>query len=161
MKRSAILCCAVTLIGLCSPWVATARSAVYYLEIHRVDADEFVARVPLDASGDWCLHWYHSVVGFLVRDCFTVNSGQLTLVRSHQPDFAAGLDHVPERGILESDGKGGYIIDHIDEPVAGNRLRLRVGAQSVGHRIVSSEQEFDLSQLLAGERIEIRLRDSD
>ncbi|MCH8551405.1 MAG: DUF1850 domain-containing protein [Natronospirillum sp.] len=146
------------LLGLLLPWVAAAHNAVYYLDIHRAGESERVAQVPLDADGDWCLHWHHSVTGFLVRDCFTVEEGRLMLQRSHQPDFAAGLDHIPERGDLESDGNGGYIINNINEPVAGNALRLRVGSERVGHRIVSAQQDLDLSQHFSGERLELRLR---
>lgn len=116
-----------------------------------------MARLTLVNSGEWCLHWNHSVAGFLVRDCFSVEAGQLLLQRSHQPDFAAGLDHVPERGELRSDGQGGYIIDNINEPVSDNRLRLRVGSERVSHRIVNGRQIFNLSHYVAGERIELRL----
>ena len=145
------------LTGLLLPWVAAAQNPVYYLEIHHIGESETLPRMALGPEGDWCLHWHHSVAGFLVRDCFTVADGQLMLEHSHQPDFAAGLDHIPERGTLESDGAGGYIVSNINEPVAGNRLRLRVGSERVGHTIVSAQQELNLSRKLAGERIEIRL----
>ncbi len=115
--------------------------------------------IPLPDSGHWCLHWHHSVQGFLVRDCFRVDaSGTLLLDTSYQPDFAAGLDHIPGRGRLESDGEGGYIIENINEPVPGNRLRLRVGSQAVDHRIVTADASVSLSERAAHESVSIRPR---
>lgn len=160
MIRSTLNRLAVIVTGLMLPLVAAAQNPVYYLDIHRIGEAEALESVALTVEGDWCLHWHHSVAGFLVRDCFTVTDGQLMLEHSHQPDFAAGLDHIPERGKLESDGAGGYIISNINEPVAGNILRLRVGSDRVGHSIVSAQQELNLSRQFAGERVEIRLNAS-
>ena len=96
-----------------------------------------LAELPMPDGAGWCLAWNHSVEGFEVLDCYRNLGGAMVLERSHLPDFAAGLDHVPGRGRQVSDGQGGYWIEDIDEPVPGNRYRLRVGAKRVDHRLVS------------------------
>lgn len=81
----------------------------------------------------------------------------MILERSHQPDFAAGLGHIPGRGTQKSDGKGGYWIENINEPVPGNRYLLRVGSASVDHRIIWNDSVISLSNSAAGERVTIQL----
>lgn len=105
----------------------------------------------------WCLSWNHSVAGFPVRDCFVFQPPHMLLESSHQPDFAAGLGHVAGRGVLRPDGRGGYQIDAINEPVTGNRLILRVGAPAIDHRIEFQGRVFSLSDTVANRRVEIRL----
>ncbi|MDX5446596.1 MAG: DUF1850 domain-containing protein [Zoogloeaceae bacterium] len=114
-------------------------------------------RLPLAAGQRWCLLWNHSVAGFTVRDCFAWRPPQLVLVDSHQPDFAAGLGHIEGRGVQRSDGAGGYLIENIDQPIDGNRLRLRVGSRSVDHRIELGDGLHSLSAVHAGERVELRV----
>lgn len=107
--------------------------------------------LPMPEGAGWCLAWNHSVAGFEVLDCYRNRQGSMVLERSHLPDFAAGLDHVPGRGRQVSDGEGGYWIEDIDEPVPGNRYRLRVGAMAVNHRLVS-RGEPTLESLIEGWR---------
>lgn len=114
-------------------------------------------RLPLAAGQRWCLLWNHSVAGFTVRDCFAWRPPQLVLVDSHQPDFAAGLGHIEGRGVQRSDGAGGYLIENIDQPIDGNRLRLRVGSRSVDHRIELGDGLHSLSAVHAGRRVELRV----
>lgn len=112
------------------------------------------------AEGEsWCLHWHHSVAGFLVRDCFVIRDGQMILDSSEQPDFAAGLGHIEGRGVVVNAGPKGYRIQAINEPVPHNRLNLRVGAMRVNHRMVFQQQEISLSTLAAGQRVSIQLTD--
>lgn len=145
-------------LGCCLLLPLAAADAPYKLSVFLDQETAPLLTVPLAEDGAWCLHWHHSVAQFLVRDCFVVdNSGQLMLHESHQPDFAAGLDHIPERGTLESDGNGGYIIRNIAEPVRGNVLRLRVGALRVDHRIVTADYSISLSERAANQRVAIRL----
>ncbi|MFD1914211.1 DUF1850 domain-containing protein [Halodurantibacterium flavum] len=106
-------------------------------------------------DGEWCLHWSHSVTGGAVADCFVGRDGQLFLTRSFLHDAAAGLGHIPGRGVLR-DVPGGYWIDGIDEPLPGNRLRLRVGGPTVGHELRSGDQVIPLSEQFSGQRIELR-----
>lgn len=113
--------------------------------------------VVLPADGRWCLLWHHSVQGFQVEDCYRVADGQMLLSSTHTPDFAAGLGHTPGRGRLLSDAEHGYRIVDIDAPVPTNRFLLRVGSRRVDHRIAVGDRRLSLSQLAAGERVEIRL----
>lgn len=144
------------LIG-CGLLPVAVAATPFSLSVTPVGSDEPVVTIPLNAMGEWCLHWQHSVTQFLVRDCFRVDAqGQLLLHESHQPDFAAGLDHIEGRGELVSDGEGGYIIQNIDEPVPMNRLHLRVGSMRVDHRIVTSEAVVSLSERVPGQSVEIK-----
>ena len=88
-------------------------------------AEIFRAEVPDGAR--WCVLWHHSVQGFEVEDCYENRAGRMVLVRSHLPDFAAGLDHIPGRGRQVSDGRGGYWIEDLDEAVPGDAYVLRPG----------------------------------
>ncbi len=118
---------------------------------------EVLAGFPVMPGDRWCLIWNHSVAGFEVRDCYIYRKGRMLLERSHQPDFAAGLGHVPGRGVQTPDGAGGYWIERIDEPVPDNRYVLRVGSAAVDHRLVADEIEIPLSAAAAGEAVMIRL----
>lgn len=116
-----------------------------------------LTRISLQAGGRWCLIWNHSVQGFAVIDCFRVEGDQLTLDSSQTPDFAAGLGHIPGRGTLTSDDRHGYRIVDMNVPISQNTLRLRVGSESVNHRIRVDSHTVSLSRLAANERVEIRL----
>lgn len=113
------------------------------------------ADVP-DGAG-WCILWRHSVKGFEVADCYENRAGRMVLRRSHLPDFAAGLDHIPGRGVQRSDGAGGYWIEDLDEPVPGNAYILRPGSMRVDHRISIGETMFSLSAVAAQKRVRVAL----
>jgi hypothetical protein len=83
--------------------------------------------------------------------------GAMILVRSHLPDFAAGLDHIPGRGRQVSDGQGGYWIEDINEAVPGNSYILRPGAGIVDHRIKMGAKEISLSAAAPRARVRISL----
>ncbi|MBW6390013.1 DUF1850 domain-containing protein [Halomonas sp. Y3S6] len=134
--------------------VAAADEAV--LEVVRSD-DERLVSLPMPEGEGWCLEWNHSVEGFPVLDCYRHRDGRMVLERSHLPDFAAGLDHIPGRGIQVSDGEGGYWIENIDEAVPGNAYRLRVGSMRVDHRLVIDNTRISLSSLAENQRVTIRL----
>ncbi|MEX0584295.1 MAG: DUF1850 domain-containing protein [Natronospirillum sp.] len=143
---------------LLQPWAAASQT--YWLKVYEAADNTPFVTLPLSDSGNWCLHWNHSVAGFPVEDCFRVEAGQLLLHYSRQPDFAAGLDHIPGRGSLETDPQGGYLISNIDEPINNNELWLRLGSLAVDHRIISANQVFNLSRVAAGKRVRIRLEET-
>ncbi|QOR40972.1 DUF1850 domain-containing protein [Billgrantia diversa] len=126
------------------------------LEVVGTDGERLVS-LPVAEGEGWCLEWNHSVEGFPVLDCYRHRDGRMVLVRSHLPDFAAGLDHIPGRGRQVSDGEGGYWIEAIDEPVPGNAYRLRVGSMRVDHRLVIDDTRISLSSLAENQRVTIRL----
>lgn len=144
------------------PWVflpvaALAEDHVAW-ELTVTDSDQsLLTRISLEASGRWCLVWNHSVQGFPVIDCFRVEGGQLMLESSRMPDFAAGLGYTAGRGILESDNQHGYRIVAMNVPISENTLRLRVGSDSVNHRIKVGSRMVSLTHLAADERVDIRL----
>jgi len=118
-------------------------------------AEILSADVPEGAG--WCVLWHHSVQGFEVEDCYENRAGRMVLVRSHLPDFAAGLDHIPGRGRQVSDGQGGYWIEDLDEAVPGDAYVLRPGAGPVDHRIRIGDRVVSLSDAAAHERVRIAL----
>lgn len=139
---------------------ATSARAEYRLEVLRENGDTIFSE-PVAEGGDWCMHWNHSVAGFLVRDCYRAVDGKMMLERSHQPDFAAGLGHIPGRGEMTDAGDGGYWIENIDELIAGNCLRMRLGSAAVDHRIVLEDTTHSLSSIAPRERVHIILRQAE
>lgn len=125
------------------------------------DNGQPIAQVPMPAGAGWCVLWNHSVQGFQVTDCYVNDAGRMVLKRSHLPDFAAGLDHVPGRGRQVSDGRGGYWIEDIDEAVTDNGYALRTGGSKVNHRLQVGEQVISLSAAARRERVWIRLRPAE
>ncbi len=102
-----------------------------------VRLDDGMALFSLDLSqgATWVMQWNHSVTGILVSDFYRLENGVMLLTDSHTPAFDAGLGHIPGRGKLESDNNHGYWIRDINEPVPNNKYFLRVGSESVNHRI--------------------------
>lgn len=148
--------CALTLGCAMSPaWGDGARLEVLD------DVGHALVTLPMPEGERWCLEWNHSVTGIRVQDCYRHFQGKMVLERSHQPDFAAGLGHVPGRGRQVSDGQGGYWIEDIDEPVAGNRYQLRVGSKKVDHRLLHEGRRTSLSERAAGKRVTIHLHTPD
>lgn len=127
-------------------------------EVLRVEGPQGVLlEAPAPQGARWCLAWSHSVTGGAVADCFVNDGGRMILARSYLHDFAAGLGTVEGRGTLVSAPQGGYWIEGIDEPVAGDALVLRVGAPAVDHRLRIGGTEHSLTALAAGQRVTLRL----
>ncbi len=120
-----------------------------------------IARLHVPEGDGWCVLWHHSVQGFEVSDCYENRDGHMVLVRSHLPDFAAGLDHIPGRGRQVSDGQGGYWILDIDEPVPGDAYILRPGRGVVDHRLQVGDTVVSLSAVAARDRVRIELEEED
>ena len=118
-----------------------------------------IARLDVPRGAGWCVLWRHSVKGFEVSDCYQNREGRMVLVRSHLPDFAAGLDHIPGRGVQVSDGQGGYFIEDIDEPVPGNAYVLRPGGPAVDHRLAAGDTVISLSAVAEHARVTIALEE--
>lgn len=116
-----------------------------------------IAQFDVPRGSGWCILWHHSVQGFEVSDCYENRDGDMVLVRSHLPDFAAGLDHIPGRGRQVSDGNGGYWILDLDEPVIGNAYILRPGLGHVDHRIQVGDRVVSLSAVAPRARVRIAL----
>jgi hypothetical protein len=147
---------ALVLAALAVPTASAAGTLVAQTE-----AGETVARLDVPDGGRWCVLWRHSVAGFEVADCYRNEGGTMVLERSHLPDFAAGLDHIPGRGRQTSDGRGGYWIEDIDEPVPGNSYLLRVGGPAVDHRLARGGTTVSLTAHAAGERVTVSLAADD
>ena len=120
-----------------------------------------IARFHIPEGEGWCINWRHSVQGFEVSDCYLNQGGLMVLDRSHLPDFAAGLDHIPGRGIQLSDGMGGYWIVDLNEPVPGTAYILRPGGPKVDHRITTPTAEVSLSAAAYHDRVKIALIPDD
>jgi hypothetical protein len=142
---------------LCLAAPATAGTLTATLE----DGTQ-IARLDVPEGTGWCVRWRHSVAGFEVEDCYENRAGAMVLTRSHLPDFAAGLDHIPGRGTQTSDGHGGYWIEALDEPVPGNAYILRPGGPAVDHRLATPMAEVSLSRAAPPHaRVTIRLAPGD
>lgn len=116
-----------------------------------------IARLPAPEGAGWCILWNHSVQLFEVADCYVNAGGRMVLKRSHLPDFAAGLDHIPGRGRQVSDGQGGYWIEDLDEPVPGNAYVLRTGGPKVDHRLRMGDRTISLTSAAGRARVHIAL----
>ena len=120
-----------------------------------------IARFEVDKGTGWCVLWHHSVQGFPVTDCYENRDGRMVLVKSHMPDFAAGLGHIPDRGRQISDGQGGYWVLDIDEPVPGDAYILRPGRGIVDHRLQVGDRVVSMSAVAPRARVRIALTESD
>ena len=149
------------MVALFSSFVSVYSPSHAYSEHVQLDVvgahGNVLLTIPMRQNASWCLLWNHSVAGFTVSDCFVNKRNTLVLQSSHQPDFAAGLGYMDGRGNLASDGKGGYLITEINEPVPNNALVLRVGSKAVNHRVLLEGQEISLSNAAAGQRVTLRL----
>jgi hypothetical protein len=146
--------------GLLALLLSAACATAGTLTVTREDGTT-IARITVSDRSGWCILWRHSVKGFEVSDCYENRDGQMVLVRSHLPDFAAGLDHITGRGRQVSDGMGGYWIEDLDEPVPGNAYILRPGGMAVDHRIAAEDIIVSLSAAAARERVRIALSPDD
>jgi hypothetical protein len=142
---------ALLLSTICLPAAADTLTAT------KVDSGEVLAKFDVSEGSGWCILWHHSVQGFEVSDCYENQGGRMVLVRAHLPDFAAGLDHIPGRGVQTSDGMGGYYIEDINEAVPNNAYILRPGAGTVDHRISIAGAQISLSRLAPRARVRIAL----
>ncbi len=145
--------------GLCALLLAISATVAQSgsLTATQVDTGTVLAVFDVPEGSGWCVLWHHSVQGFEVADCYENREGSMVLVRSHQPDFAAGLGHIPGRGVQMSDGQGGYWIEDIDEPVPNSAYILRPGAGFVDHQIRANGMEISLSALAPRARVRIAL----
>ncbi|MEY8117273.1 DUF1850 domain-containing protein [Falsihalocynthiibacter sp. BN13B15] len=145
--------------GLCALLLSfnTLVAQADTLTATQVDTGETLAVFDAPDGAGWCVLWHHSVQGFEVSDCYENRGGRMVLVRAHLPDFAAGLDHIPGRGVQVSDGQGGYWIEDIDEAVPTNAYILRPGAGFVDHRINMDGTEVSLSAVAPRARVRIAL----
>lgn len=137
--------------------IAPAIASDAWLEVLDSQGETLVSW-PMADGERWCLDWNHSVAGFPVSDCFAAIDGKMILIESHQPDFAAGLGHIPGRGTLVSAPDGGYRIENMNEWIRGNCLPLRVGSMAVNHRLVGQSREESLSALAERQSVRIVLR---
>ncbi len=142
--------------GLLALLVSAAPASTGVLTATLPDGTE-IARLAMPEGQGWCVLWRHSVQGFPVEDCYENRDGRMVLVRSHQPDFAAGLGHIVGRGRQVSDGSGGYWIEDIDEPVPDNAYILRPGSMKVDHRLKAASGEISLSAAAPHARVRIAL----
>jgi hypothetical protein len=146
--------------GLLALLLSSASATAGTLTATRDDGTT-IAIIAVPEGSGWCILWRHSVKGFEVSDCYENRAGQMVLVRSHLPDFAAGLDHIPGRGRQVSDGEGGYWIEDLNEPVPGNAYILRPGSMAVDHRIAAGDTVVSLSAQAWHERVRIALSPDD
>lgn len=149
-RARALLACLALALALGAAQAQTTA----YLVVRGPDGTE-LARFDLTDDPTWHLAWRHSVTGILVRDFYAFRNGTMLLTHSHAPAYDAGLGHIPGRGRAESDGRGGYWIHDLNEPVPGDAYLLRVGSMRVSHTLVHAGERVNLSESAAGERVRI------
>ena len=103
------------------------------------------------------MQWNHSVTGILIDDYYFFDGERMILSASHTPSFDAGLGHIPGRGVVTSDGRHGYWIRDIDEPVPGNAYFLRVGSAAVNHRLIVGGKMYSLSEVAEHQRVRLEV----
>lgn len=158
-------CWLIAVLTSCLPLAGVGASPAPAVSSDRLQVITEQGEVLVDTAAPpgarWCIKWNHSVAKFTVLDCYQNVAGTMQLERSHQPDFAAGLGHTIGRGEQVSDGKGGYWINAINEPVPNNRYALRVGSDAVNHRVVWQEgehcNEVSLSAHASGQRVILQI----
>lgn len=143
----------LALLAVLPAGIRAQEASAPWLVVH-AEGRELLA-LPLADAPRWILRWNHSVSGVRVSDHYAFRDGTMMLTDSHTPAFDAGLGHIPGRGRQVSDGAGGYWILDLDEPVPGNAYLLRVGSAAVDHRIRHAGRSYSLSDLAAGERVQI------
>lgn len=138
--------------------MASAPARADQIVVSLADTGRVLARLSVAEGARWSILWNHSVDGYEVEDIYQDRGGAMVLVRSHLPDFGAGLGHIPGRGRQVSDGRGGYWIEDIDEPVPGNAYVLRPGRPAVNHRLRTADAEISLTALAEHARVQIALQ---
>ncbi|MFO7546644.1 MAG: DUF1850 domain-containing protein [Trueperaceae bacterium] len=132
-----------------------AEHAGPWLEVTKASG-ETILRLPLAEEPRWEVHWVHSVAGILVRDSFRWKDGTMLLTDSRTPRLdVAGLGHIEGRGVMKSDGQGGYWIADLDEPIPGNAYTIRIGSSFAPTTIVHAGIGYGLTDEHAGERATI------
>lgn len=145
--------------GFCALLLLVANSPSFADQLVATHADgRVITQLAVPRGAGWCVLWRHSVKGFEVSDCYENQDGRMVLMQSHLPDFAAGLGHIPGRGQQVSDGRGGYFIRDINEPVPGNSYILRPGLLPVDHRLQVGNTVVSLSAVAPRERVRIALK---
>jgi len=126
----------------------------------RVIVAEGVVVLALSLAEDpnWTLAWPHSVTGTPVSDTFRWDAGRMwfTEHRTLHLDIA-GLGFTPGRGELRDDGEGGFVIAHIDEPVAGNVHRIIIGSSLAPTTLWHAGIPYPLSIRHAGVRARLEV----
>lgn len=123
-------------------------------------SDGVIASIPMPDGSEICLSWAHSVTNGAVADCFVNRSGTLVLDRAYLHDFAAGLGEVAGRGTITPAIVGGYWISGMNDALRDNRLTLRIGPASVGHRLDWAGGHVPLSELAPNTRAVLHLTDA-
>lgn len=148
----AVAAAAVIVVGaLCWPaWPAIA-----------VDVDGRPAAggsLPLAADEQFGISFVHSVDNLPVQDWYVIKEGQLVQDSSRLISFGAGMGHIAGRGTGHvggnwADGKWWEVRD-IDQPIGD--LVIRVGRDSVDHRLRYPDGELALSECWPLERVTVR-----
>lgn len=147
--RASALATALLLTG----WSVAAQPAAL-LVVQLSDGTQLL-EISLADDPAWIIRWNHSVTGIMVSDYYQFDGETMYLSASHTPAFDAGLGHVPGRGRVQSDDRHGYWILDLNESVPGNSYFLRAGSLRVNHRLVHGGRTYSLSDLAAGQRLEI------
>ena len=109
-----------------------------------------VAWLPLSEGERLEMTWVHSVSGIPVREVFRYREGELLLVESHNPWFAAGLGEVPGRGRLVAEEGHAVALVGIDEPAW--EMVFRLGAPDVDHTLWHRGRALRLSRCFPHQR---------
>lgn len=91
------------------------------------------------------LTWIHSVSAIPVREVFEVRGGDLWLMETHNPWFAAGLGEIAGRGRTVSEEGHAVAIVDINERADG--MVLRIGSPEIHHTLIVGGRRCDLSRL--------------
>jgi hypothetical protein len=141
----------VLVVALLVSGAASAVPTGQTLVVERVDTGEVIVSQPVDRGDRVALVYTHSVEKTRVYDGYTVCDGYLELTRMEFESYGWGL---PSDANVTKEGD----VFVYDPPGTAKDLYVKPG-RIAGHRLLVTEQEYDLVRRADAESVRIHLRD--
>ena len=143
----------LTVTALMTTWAQTQPMLI----IRDHNGNKTVLKAPLTYGQTFAIRYIHSVDRAPVFEVFRAVRGKgLVLVETYFRMFGAGMGHWKGHGEVVREGKW-IKIRGIDYPLGS--FFLRVGSLGVDHTILLNGRAWNLSQMVAGRRVEVMLKE--